>query len=267
MIMRTGLRNLDVLLGPLTSGQVFLLAGRTGMGTTALALNIARNAVQGVAGERVPTGVLACELKPGDYLCRLLAMASGVPAFRIHLRELHRETRTRVEEAGRLIAGSPLYLMDANYLDIEQLRELASTMKERLGVRLLVVDNLQWIRLPHDRHVNEEHDFRIIASGIRDIAAQLQLVVILTCQLGVAVDEEDVRGVPSLRHLPTAGWFSKADIIAFLRRPFFYCDDPESKDETLAILHVMKSSYGVGDVRLRFDQDSCRFRDAEPKVL
>jgi replicative DNA helicase len=79
--IRTGLIDLDTLLGGLAPGLV-IIAADTAAGKTSLALNIARNAAVG-QGSRV--AIFSLELSPLRVQERLLSSESGVDSSRLRL--------------------------------------------------------------------------------------------------------------------------------------------------------------------------------------
>src|ERR1700744_3896260 len=85
----TGLRDLDIKMGALQHSDLIILAGRPGMGKTALATNIAYNVAQASKGELQPDGTMkaanggvvgffSCEMSGEQLATRIIAERSGI---------------------------------------------------------------------------------------------------------------------------------------------------------------------------------------------
>src|ERR1700744_2686096 len=90
----TGLRDLDTKMGGLQPSDLIIVAGRPGMGKTALATNIAYNVAQAYRGEvqadgttkAVNGGVVgffSCEMSAEQLATRIIAERTGIPSSSI----------------------------------------------------------------------------------------------------------------------------------------------------------------------------------------
>src|SRR5436853_4839471 len=90
----TGLRDLDLKMGGLQSSDLIIVAGRPGMGKTALATNIAYNVARRYMGEVLPdghtqtvnggiVGFFSLELSAEQLATRIIAEQSGIPSSTI----------------------------------------------------------------------------------------------------------------------------------------------------------------------------------------
>src|SRR5205085_2577886 len=92
--LATGLADLDRMMGGLQSSDLVILAGRPGMGKTALATNIAYNVAKHWRGEtradgRVYTvnggiiGFFSLEMSAEQLATRIISEQTGIPSYRI----------------------------------------------------------------------------------------------------------------------------------------------------------------------------------------
>src|SRR3989304_7405262 len=80
--VRTGLSQLDLLLGGLNPSDLIIVAARTGVGKTSLMLNMARNA--GV-GQGAKVAIFSLEMAGEQLAQRLLAAEARVDSARLRL--------------------------------------------------------------------------------------------------------------------------------------------------------------------------------------
>ena len=98
------------------------------------------------------------------------------------------------------------------------------------------------------------------------MAKELKVPVIVLSQLSRANEQRgDKFERPKLSDLRDSGAIEQdADVVFLLRRPSRTPSDPESGDETLAIIDVAKNRNGeTGDVRVNFVREFTRFFDRE----
>jgi len=90
----TGLRDLDVKMGGLQQSDLVVVAGRPGMGKTALATNIAYNVAKAYRGELQADGTMkavnggivgffSCEMSAEQLATRIIAERTGIPSSTI----------------------------------------------------------------------------------------------------------------------------------------------------------------------------------------
>ena len=110
----TGLADLDRMMGGLQPSDLVILAGRPGMGKTALATNIAFNIAKAYAGERAArrhdrrpinggiVGFFSLEMSAEQLATRIIAEQSGVASYKIRRGDIteddfdqHRRRRAR----------------------------------------------------------------------------------------------------------------------------------------------------------------------------
>ncbi len=79
---------------------------------------------------------------------------------------------------GRL-AGAPLFLDDSAGLSILQLRAKARRMWQQYGIKLFVIDYLQLLHSTARRAENRQQEIADISNGIKALAKELQVPVIV----------------------------------------------------------------------------------------
>jgi replicative DNA helicase len=225
-----GLKGLDDKTGGLKRGELFILAGRPGMGKTALALCVARATAS--AGE--PTFFSSLEMGDVSLSDRNLADVAyernrPIPYYDIANGTLNDTQAQRVIEAARLQREWPLQIDPAPGLTVSQIAGRARRHKqtlERQGRRLgpVIVDHMHIVR-PSNRYsgarVNEVGE---ISAALKGLAKELDVPVIALAQLSRALESrEDKR--PTMADLRDSGTIEQdADAIIFVYREAYYLE-------------------------------------------
>jgi replicative DNA helicase len=302
--LTTGLDTLNARTGGLHNSDLVVLAGRPGMGKTALATNIAFNAARrwvqeeedGIPPEkRAGAGVafFSLEMSADQLATRILAEQSGISSEALRMGKISQQDFRNLARAAGDLETLPLYIDDTPGLTIAALRTRARRMKRQRGIGLVVVDYLQLLQgTGRNTNENRVQEISEISRGLKTLAKELAVPVLALSQLSRAVEQrEDKR--PQLSDLRESGSIEQdADIVLFVYREEYYVashepkrpvegDDPKIHDAydewkrdmervyQLAELIVAKQRHGAtGKVKLKFDAKITRFSDhAEPDYL
>src|SRR5437667_2517157 len=260
----TGYGELDKLLSGLQPSELIILAARPSQGKTALALNFAENiAIRG--GE--PVAIFSLEMSKESLLQRLIASVAQIDAHKFRTGHLGREDWRRMTEALGQIASAPLWIDDAGSITVVEIGAKARRLKrEKGGLALLIVDYLQLISA-RGRFSNRNEEVSSITRGLKGLAKELQVPVLVLSQLTRAPERDERR--QQLDDLRESGAIEQdADVVMFIYRPNFFNVDalPEERDQ--AELLVAKQRNGPTDrVRLIFKSRQTRFEEAAPDAF
>jgi len=231
--LTTGLRDLDKKIGGLHTSDLMILAGRPGMGKSALATKIAFGAAHALVREAraedpngLPKGsvaIFSLEMSAEQLATRLLAEESRVSGDRIRRGEIGQRDFDRFVQVSREIAGLPLHIDDTPAITLSALRTRCRRLKRTKGLSLVVVDYLQLMR-PSVGTKPESRVLEIsqITQGLKAIAKELAVPVLALSQLSRAVESrEDKR--PQLSDLRESGTIEQdADMVLFIYRDEYY---------------------------------------------
>ncbi|MBC7987194.1 MAG: replicative DNA helicase [Sphingomonadaceae bacterium] len=293
--LTTGFDSINRQLGGLQKSDLLIIAGRPGMGKTALATNIAFNAARrftrdvedGIeASIGAPVAFFSLEMSADQLATRILAEQSRISSERLRKGAISQEEFRNLARASADLQDLKLYIDDTPGLTIAALRTRARRLKRRDRVGLIVVDYLQLLqgtgRNSNDNRVQEISE---ISRGLKTLAKELEVPVIGLSQLSRAVEQrEDKR--PQLADLRESGSIEQdADIVLFVYREDYYhafSEPPfvsaesseaeklkrsewEKKNAEIAgraTLIVAKNRHGAtGNVTLHFDREFTRFSD------
>jgi len=293
----TGFIGLNSTIGGLQRSDLIIVAGRPGMGKTALATNMAFSAAERFLQDQAdgtdpaksggaPVAIFSLEMSSEQLVTRVLSEQSKLTAEQIRTGNLRREEFMSFARTAERLHSLPFYVDDTPGLTIAALRARARRLKRQKGIGLVVVDYLQLLsgtgKSSNDNRVNEISE---ISRGLKTLAKELDVPVIGVSQLSRAVEQrEDKR--PQLSDLRESGSIEQdADIVLFVFREEYYLkahepkhpipgDPPEVFSDFeaweekrrpiagMAELIIAKNRHGgTGKERLRFEGKFTKFSD------
>ncbi|MCX7712840.1 MAG: replicative DNA helicase [Chthoniobacterales bacterium] len=255
----TGFPELDRLTSGLHGGEMVVIAARPSMGKTAFAMNIAEHIAVDL---KKPVAIFSLEMSTQQLVQRLLCSRARVNLQKIRDGFLSKADFPNLFRAANQLRDAKIYIDDTAGLSILDLRARARRFREKFGVELIVVDYLQLLRST-SRRAQENRQFEVseISAGIKGLAKELQIPVLVLSQLNRQPDERG--GRPMMSHLRESGSIEQdADLIGMLYRPEVYAQDEEERMELSgkAELLIVKQRNGpIGEIPLTFLKEFTRF--------
>jgi len=257
----SGFHDLDRLTFGFQKQEMIVLAARPSMGKTSFALNIAESATLPRKGAAFPTLIFSLEMSAAQLALRMLCSRARVKmqALRDGLLSKAGDEQQRLVAAADEFSKAPLYIDDSSNLSIMQLRAKARRVHARRKLGLIIVDYLQLLS-PVDSKVPREQQVAEASRGLKALAKELEVPVIVLSQLNRASEKEN--RTPKLADLRESGSIEQdADVVLMLARP----KDADEKFQVAADsaeLIVAKQRNGpVGELRLTFLRDITRFEN------
>lgn len=218
----TGIDGFDRLLngGP-RRGEVTVFGARPKHGKTALALAVARNMAR-----KYHVLFLSQEMPVSQLMHRHTAAAGSFDLGRI-LRADPKDHAmwSAVSEAAQRLGDLHLVHDDQSSLSLLDIRRKALKVRREHGLDVLFVDFLQLMAGAGEENRNRELD--VIVNGLKALALDLQIVVVVLSQMSRKADEH--YGRPTMSHLRDSGAIeAAADQIALLFTDWAH---PSSKRE------------------------------------
>jgi replicative DNA helicase len=231
--LSTGLRDLDKKTGGLHPSDLVIIAGRPGMGKTALATKIAYGAAQALLAEARATdpnavakravAIFSLEMSAEQLATRLLAEEARISSDRIRRGDIGQKEFDKFVQVSRELQGLPLHIDDTPAITLSALRTRCRRLKRTAGLALVVVDYLQLLRPPPgSKPESRVLEISLFTQGLKAIAKELSVPVIALSQLSRAVESrEDKR--PQLSDLRESGSIEQdADVVMFVYRDEYY---------------------------------------------
>lgn len=205
----TGLSALDDGLGGgLKPGRVVTIAARPSVGKTSLATQIGLH----VAGLGHSVLMLSQEMPCGDLVDRAVANLGRVQLGCLATGQLDDGNAGRLADGCDRAAQLPFYIDDTPALTLGAIRAKARQVQQRAGLAVLIVDYLQ-LCAAGGRHDNRHHQIEAISRGLKTLAKELGITVIVLSQLNRGAAERE----PELADLKESGAIEEdADAVLLL---------------------------------------------------
>jgi replicative DNA helicase len=288
----TGLRDLDVKMGGLQPSDLVIVAGRPGMGKTALATNIAYNVAKAYRSELQADGTMkalnggvvgffSCEMSAEQLATRIIAERTGIPSSNIRRGGITEGDFEKIRDYSIELQSLPFYVDETGGLSIAQLCARARRLRRQKGLDLLVVDYIQLLQGSSKRgSENRVQEITEITTNLKALAKELNVPVIALSQLSRQVESRDDKR-PQLADLRESGSIEQdADVVLFVFREEYYLANKEPRAGTpeyekwqldMSLVHgkaeviIGKQRHGpTGTVELHFDASVTRFGDLVP---
>ena len=277
----TGLTDLDEKLGGLHKSDLVILAGRPGMGKTALATNIAYHASQNLLSRQEKSSVafFSLEMSSEQLSTRILSEQARIKSDDIRRGKVTESEINRYIETSRNIYNLPLYIDETPAITISTLSNRARRIKRLFGLSLIVVDYIQLMRAPssNNRADNRVQEVSEITQGLKALAKELKVPVLALSQLSRAVESRDDKK-PQLSDLRESGSIEQdADVVMFVFREAYYLENKQPKLGSiehaewqskmndvngLADIILGKQRHGpTGTVKVEFEGIYTKFKD------
>jgi replicative DNA helicase len=299
--LTTGLEALNSKIGGLHRSDLIIVAGRPGMGKSALGTNMAFAAARrflrdttedGLPQDKsagAPVAIFSLEMSSDQLATRILAEQSGITSENLRMGRISQEEFRKLARAAAELQSLPLYIDDTPGLTIAALRTRARRLKRQKGIGMVIVDYLQLLQgTGRNSNENRVQEISEISRGLKQLAKELDVPVVGLSQLSRQVEQrEDKR--PQLADLRESGSIEQdADIVLFIYRDEYYLKGQEvempTPDEAATNLDrvskyedwrkkfddvagraeiiVAKQRHGsTGIVRVRFDGRTTKFSD------
>ena len=255
----TGFPELDKMTSGLHGGEMIVIAARPSMGKTSLAMNIAE-AVS--IDQKLPVGVFSLEMTSESLVLRMLCSRSRVNLRNVREGFLAERDFPKLTGAAGKLANAPLFIDDTSGMSILQLRAKARRMAQQYGIKLFVIDYLQLLHSTARRAENRQQEIADISNGVKSLAKELNVPVIVLSQLNRELEKDKDRK-PRLSDLRESGAIEQdADLVCLLYKPSREEEEGagEEQDAVPVNLFIAKQRNGpTGDVQLTFLKSYTRF--------
>jgi replicative DNA helicase len=221
-------------MGGLQPSDLIILAGRPGMGKSALATNIGYNIAKAWQGElradghmgTVNGGVVgffSLEMSAEQLATRIISEQTGIPSNKIRRGNIEEADFEKIKDVSIELQNLPFYVDETGGLSIGQLAARARRLKRQRGLDLLVIDYVQLLTGSSKRSSeNRVQEITEITTRLKALAKELNIPILALSQLSRQVEaREDKR--PQLSDLRESGSIEQdADVVIFVFREEYY---------------------------------------------
>ncbi len=261
----TGYADLDRMTDGLHSSEMIVIAARPSMGKTSLAMNIAEHVA---LEQKLPVAVFSLEMSAEALVLRMMCSLARVNLRSIREGFMSESDFPKLTSAAGKLSSSKLFIDDTAGLSILQLRARARRLAQQHGIKLFVVDYLQLLHSTARRsQENRQQEIADISSGIKALAKELKVPVIVLSQLNRELEKRGPGDRPRLSDLRESGSIEQdADLVGLLFKEKDKDSDEEpdfQQEAASVVLYIAKQRNGpTGDVNLTFLKPYTRFESA-----
>lgn len=261
----TGLKDLDKILQGLKAGNLYVLAGRPGMGKSALAGRMS----SAVAAEGKAVVIISAEMPKAQVAQRTLAQESGISVTRIASGNIFEGEWSRLTSALERVGDAPVAIEDRPGPTMLQIRATVRRAMSRLRQKhgpqlelgLIVVDYLGILGGERQRGDSREREVAELSKGHMHMAKEFNTPVLLLSQLNRGVENRDNKR-PRMADLRDSGAIEQdAYAVLFIYREDRYRGPHESKNNKAEIIVAKHRNGSEGTAFVSFHAESTCFLD------
>lgn len=228
----TGIKTLDEALGGLGATQLIIVAGRPGMGKSALALIMGKGAAQ----DGTTTAFFSIEMKAGDLTMRLASDLMSNTAFPISYSDalkgkLNASQMNTVKSGLKRTSDLDIYISDRGGQTVDSVRTETRKLERKHGkkIGLIIIDYLQLMRVNGYSSYNRNNELSQITRGLKTLAVELDIPIVVLSQLSRQLEQRENKR-PILSDLRDSGAIEQdADAVLFVYRDHYYLKQNEPK--------------------------------------
>jgi replicative DNA helicase len=269
----TGFTEFDLKTGGFRKSDLIILAARPSQGKTAMALNVAYNAV---TNKKKPMPVAFFSLEMGRHAIYQRMICTAAQA-ELHLVNTGMFKKDRWRDLAREIhklGEAPLYIDDTPALTITEIRSrarrLASDLtKQGKELGMIMIDYMQLIRGGSKKVESRQQEVSEISRMLKELARTLDVPVVALSQLNRRTEDRTrTDNRPQLSDLRESGAIEQdADVVALIHREGYYKrEDPELQNKALLIIAKQRNG-PVGDIKLTWIPQYTLFTNPAPEHI
>jgi replicative DNA helicase len=257
----SGFESLDRVTSGWQPSNLIVIAARPGMGKTAFALSIARNAAVDFG---IPVGIFSLEMDAIELVNRLISAETNIDSEKIKNGNLRPDEWEILHANLNKLAEAPIYINDNPGLTIFEFRAIARRLHQHHKVGLIIIDYLQLMRGSQETRGMREQEISFISRSLKAIAKELKIPIIALSQLSRKVEDRGGDKRPMLQDLRESGAIEQdADMVCFIYRPEYYGIENDEEGNSLkgiAQIIIAKNRHGkTCDVSLGFIGSQTKF--------
>jgi replicative DNA helicase len=252
----TGFADLDALTNGLHGGQMVIVAARPALGKSTLGLDLCRSAS---IKHNLPSVIFSLEMSRNEIVMRLLSAEAQVPLHHMRSGNMSDSDWTKLASKMGTVSDAPLFIDDSPNMTLMEIRAKCRRLKQRHGLRLVVVDYLQ-LMTSGKRVESRQQEVSEFSRSLKLLAKELDVPVIAISQLNRGPEQRTDKR-PMLSDLRESGSLEQdADVVLLLHREDAY--ERESPRAGEADFIVAKHRNGpTSTVTVAFQGHYSRFVD------
>lgn len=233
----TGLIDLDAKLGGWPKGELSVLAGRPGMGKSAVATTCLLRAAKAKHG----CMFFSLEMTAKQLGARILTditYSADRPIYYEDIlnRRIDGQAKQRLQGAREFLSTLPIAIEEQRGLTISDIvtrarKQAAKWDNEGGSLDVIFVDHMLLVKASQRYAGNRVREVAEISDGLASLAKELNAAVVALCQLNRGVEGRDIKR-PALSDLRDSGAIEEdASTVTFIYRPAYYLEQMRAEGE------------------------------------
>jgi replicative DNA helicase len=255
----TGIIDLDRLLkGGLKRGKLYLIAGRPGMGKSALAVQMAATISQ-----TLPALYISREMPGEEIALRIISGLSAVDSGKIETATMEGDEYQKYYDTLHRMQSLNLQV-DVTSQTVQAIANRATLQASR-GLSVLFVDYIQRVTTSNKRHGNRDEAIGEISNSLKDLAMDLNIPVVAISSLSRRVEQRPDKR-PMLSDLRESGSLEfDADVVMSVFRDEVYTGDGSNVPGTAEIGVIKHRGGALGMIQTYFRKHTTTFLPLETR--
>lgn len=256
----SGFKPLDELTGGWHGSDLILIAGRSSMGKTSLAVSMMVNTS---IKQGIPAAIFSLESSKKRILHRILSNICDIEVQKISNGDFNEEEEKRFSKGLKMLEDVPLFLDDTPGLSVEEFIEKGKKMISEDGVKIIMIDYIQLMTIHGIPFSSRPEELALVIRALKSFAMEYDVPIIALSQ--ISQDSKGPEGKrPQLSDLKRyINLEEDTDMVCFVYRPECYhiYTDPDGNDmHGIAQIILAKNRNGAkGDVNLKFVEECMKF--------
>lgn len=232
-LITTGFKAIDRKNGGFGEGNMIVIGARPSVGKSAL---MGKMAIA-MAKQGAKVGIVSMEMNNTEIAARLSSLDADIEFWKV-FRTIARDEDLHAQffnSISRSLAQLPIYVSDKTKVNIHDIRAKAMKLKASMGCDVLMIDYLQLIdSTTSNRQYNREQEVSAMSRGIKLLAMEMKIPVIVLCQLNrQSTNRSYADRFPKLSDLRESGAIEQdADIVMFIHRDFMSGYEKDENDNS-----------------------------------
>ncbi|MCZ2130898.1 MAG: replicative DNA helicase [Bacteroidia bacterium] len=266
----SGIASVDRITSGWQKSDLIIIAGRPGMGKTAFALTMLRNAA---VGHNVPVAFFSLEMSAVQLVTRMISAEAEISSEDLRKGNLKEHQWQQIVTKTQTLSQAPIFIDDTPSLSVFELKAKARRLHSQHGIGMIMVDYLQLMKGDEvkESKMNREQEISHISRSLKTLAKELNIPVIALAQLSRETEKRTDK-TPQLSDLRESGSIEQdADMVAFIYRDDYYNKTEEDMSNavgTASKLIIKKHRNGsIGDANMFFSKRVQRFVDESESMI
>jgi replicative DNA helicase len=258
----TGLADVDGIIDGLQPGNLYVLAGRPGMGKSALEGTIAHH----VSAAGLTVARFNLEMPQIQIWQRLVCLTTGLDFKKLQRGQFSEQELTTFTRAAGELSQRNIYIDDTPANTVTAMLSRCRRLQMRGPLDLVTVDYLQLMQAERNLG-NRVQEVGEVSRGLKQMAKTLNVPVLALAQLSRGVEQRHDKR-PILSDLRDSGEIEQdADVVMFLYRDEAYYPDTTDVPNQ-AELNIAKHRNGAtGTARLYWNAPRMSFKNLARETI